>query len=112
MEECNEQSRFNEADIKYFIQFSHAELTIAQVTGLLEEFGDAGTVWKAADDDIRNAGRMTPEAAERLIGVRKEFDPEAEQERIFNTGIRYVSYLSDDYPERLKNISDRPVGLF
>ena len=103
---------YSESDDIYYAQFAHAALDMSRVMKLLEIYGDPGSIYKAPDEELKKTGIITGGVLDRFLRIRSEFDPESERTRLEGSGIFFVSFFSDRYPERLKNINDPPVGLF
>ena len=98
------------------MQMSRAMLSLGQVSALTEHFGSPECIWSADENEIRTVLNRAPEAAGRLIDIRKDCpDPDrihAEYARVDSLGIGYVCFFDNDYPEKLRNIPNPPLGLF
>jgi DNA processing protein len=78
---------------------------------LLEYFGSAEIAWKASEIDLGRTG-LPKRILDELISQRKKIIPQQHSENLRKRGIKIVTILDKDYPERLKNISDPPNILF
>ncbi|MBP5330911.1 MAG: DNA-processing protein DprA [Lachnospiraceae bacterium] len=100
-----------EAD-KYIMQFVHAGLSRNQIITLFVRFGSIRAAYNAEAAEIIALKALGPEAPERFLNVRNSTDVEEEWERVAERGIHFVSFIDRDYPARLEEISEPPVGLF
>jgi DNA processing protein len=78
---------------------------------LLEYFGSAEIAWKASEINLARTG-LSKRVLDELISQRRKLIPQQYSESIRRRGIKMVTILDKDYPERLKNISDPPNVLF
>ncbi|MCR5329801.1 MAG: DNA-processing protein DprA [Lachnospiraceae bacterium] len=97
---------------KYIMQFCHANLSLKQMITLYNRFGSIRAAYNADPVLITAMKELGSEAPERLLNVRNNTDVDDEWEKISGQGIRFVSLLDEDYPERLDKINDPPLGLF
>src|SRR5690606_11416118 len=79
---------------------------------LLSHFGDAETLFKAKKSQLTSIPGVGVKTAESIL--KKEAFPRAEKELQFieRYKIKVLSYLSDEYPRRLKNCYDAPLILY
>ena len=73
--------------------------------------GDFKLAWEATHAEFKEIGIPQP-TIDRLIGTRKNLDPEKYRESIDKLGIRYMSIFDDVYPKRLKQIYNPPTILY
>jgi DNA processing protein len=80
---------------------------------LLEHFGSAKAVWKAARSDIKSV-RGIPRLCVEHLGNGSLYIKNAESElrKMDARGIRFVTYNDSEYPHRLRECYDAPVLLF
>lgn len=78
---------------------------------LLDYFGDADAAWHATPGDLRDAG-LESKLAEALAETRRTTNLEREMERLHAAGARAITWVSKDYPERLREIDDSPPVLY
>ena len=55
---------------------------------------------------------LSPKQVESLMKSRNVWDFEKERRKLENNGIRFISRIDDEYPEKLKNIADPPFALY
>lgn len=79
---------------------------------LLDAFGSFKAIYDADEFLLRMNVNGKQELADAILRLRTERDPEREYENMFNKGIRFTSIADPEYPERLLNIPDPPMGLF
>ncbi len=65
------------------------------------------------ETNIREFKGLVPEKKLKALDEsRRIWNFEKEKEKLQKSGIRFVSRLSDEFPEKLKNIPDSPLALF
>jgi len=69
-------------------------------------------VLKMTSDDLISRTNITERAARSFDELRRDFDPEAMDERLAEMGIGILTPVDGGYPERLKQIADPPPALF
>jgi DNA processing protein len=74
-------------------------------------FGDLESAWRAARDELRQAG-LDSRTADAILAVRSRVSPEAEIERLERHQVRVLTYHDPSYPARLKEIYDYPPVLY
>ncbi|SFU31240.1 DNA-processing protein DprA [Butyrivibrio sp. INlla21] len=55
---------------------------------------------------------LSEKQVDSLIKSRNVWDFEKERRKLENKGIRFISRIDDEYPEKLKNIADPPFALY
>lgn len=78
---------------------------------LLEYFGSAEKAWMAPASEITSVGLPKNVLAE-FLAQRMKISPHQYYESVVKRGIKVITILDKDYPERLRNISDPPNVLF
>jgi DNA processing protein len=78
---------------------------------LLEKFGDAEVAWHATHGDLVAAG-LEHKIADALVETRRTTDLDREMERLQQIGARALTWESEDYPERLREVDDAPAVLY
>ena len=73
--------------------------------------GDFKLAWESTHTELKEIGIPQP-TIDRLIGTRKNLDPEKYKESIDKSGIKYLSIFDDAYPKCLKQIYDPPTILY
>lgn len=76
---------------------------------LLDYFGNAEECFNATDAHLKSI--LPPRAYGAFIEARKH-PPEEIMEDMLKKDIKFTSCFSDDFPKKLKNIPDAPLGLF
>jgi DNA processing protein len=80
--------------------------------GLLERFGTAAAVLRAAVNELRDVPYVGGELAERLARARATIDVDAEVGRMEKFGVRLIARGTPEYPALLAEISDPPYLLY
>lgn len=78
---------------------------------LLEYFGSAEKAWMAPVSQITSVGLPKNVLAE-FLAQRIKINPHQYYESVVKRGIKVITILDKDYPERLRNICDPPNVLF
>ena len=77
---------------------------------LKEQFGSMKEAYNAKEELVQHCLNARQFAAFRL--EKQGISPGQYLANIEKQGIRYISFLEDIYPEKLKNIPDPPYGIF
>jgi DNA processing protein len=78
---------------------------------LLDYFGDASGAWHAMLGDLVAAG-LEPKVAEALVSARRTTDPDREMDRLHEAGAHVLTWGSENYPERLREVDSAPPVLY
>jgi DNA processing protein len=96
----------------YFIGLTRvAGIGPVRMRRLLERFGNAETAWHATYADLLDCG-LEIKIADALVETRRTTDLDREMERLDAAGARALTWESDDYPERLREVDDSPPVLY
>lgn len=82
-----------------------------RMQGLLNYFGSLEIAWNAPQDALENAG-LTSRVIENLQAVRRDVELEPLLERILSRGIKVLTWESQDYPRRLREVDQPPPVLY
>lgn len=78
---------------------------------LLDHFGDARTAWEAPPAALQSV-ELTQKVMENLIQVRASVDLLAIWEQLEKLKINLLTWMDENYPRRLKEISQPPPVLY
>lgn len=78
---------------------------------LLDFFGDLSVAWTATENTLLEAG-LNPKAVKSFIQSRDSINLEDDYNRILEKGIKVITILEDNYPQRLKSIEQPPPVLY
>ncbi len=78
---------------------------------LVEQLGSAKRAWDAGERELVVAG-LNRALVRELVARRAKLDPVVVQKRVREIGARLVTWIDEDYPERLRHIYDPPAVLF
>jgi len=96
----------------YWIGFNLVKgIGAVRLQGLLDTFGNLEEAWKASPSTLRSAG-LSQKIVEHLVKVRSEVDPERILGQMLAQGIEVLTWESDNYPQRLKQIDQPPPVLY
>ncbi len=79
---------------------------------LLERFNTPTRVLNATANELRQIRGLGPKIIDAIINAKRDNPWQAELELCREQGLRLFLRTSDDYPHRLKNISDPPNILY
>ena len=96
----------------YWIAFSRVRgIGAVRLTRLWETFGDLEQAWNAPAEELKDAG-LGPQTLAALLREREQLDPDAEARRIEDLGFRVLTWDDEDYPVRLREITQPPPVLY
>lgn len=78
---------------------------------LLDHFGNIEAIWRAPAQALYATG-LSPRLVESLLDVRARVSLEAVWDRIQSLGIQVLTWESDAYPRRLREIDQPPPVLY
>lgn len=78
---------------------------------LLDQFSEAEAAWHATFADLIVAG-LDSKTADSLIETRRTLDLDSEMERLNRAGVSTLTWVDDNYPERLREVDDSPPVLY
>lgn len=77
----------------------------------LEMFGGPEGVYRAGEEQLKKCPALEEKHIGQLLVFRNE-DFAAEEEKLAEAGINFVTYLDAEYPEKLRYLPDMPLTLF
>jgi DNA processing protein len=83
----------------------------ARMRLLLSRFDSAEAAWHALYADLLEAG-LDARSAEAVLAARRTTNLDAEMERLHKAGVRALTWDSEHYPERLREVDDSPPVLY
>ncbi len=99
-------------DLKYWVALSGIpQLGTARFRRLESYFGDLEHAWRASDTQLRDAG-LDSRTAQEVASARERLNPDDAVSDLKRAGVSATNWNCDDYPPRLKQISDPPPVLF
>ena len=99
-------------DLKYWVALNSVpQLGAARFRRLENYFGNLEHAWRAGLSQLREAG-LDSRTSEELIAARQLADPDNDMASLIKSGVRAANWNCDDYPPRLKEISDPPPVLY
>src|SRR5919204_5086741 len=82
----------------------------ARMRKLLDYFGNAEEAWSATYGDLLQAG-LDAKTTEALATARRAADLDAEMQRLDKMGARALTWETEGYPKRLRELEDAPPVL-
>lgn len=83
----------------------------ARFRRLLDFFGDIETAWHATYADLQAAG-LDHRSSLALAELRRTTDPLRAMDKITSSGAAVLTWDSENYPERLREVDDAPPVLY
>ncbi len=83
----------------------------ARTRRLLDCFGSAEAAWCATRADLLASG-LDHKSTEALIETRRTLDLHAEMRRLEKAGVQVLTWESEHYPVRLREVDDAPPVLY
>lgn len=99
-------------ELKYWVAFRRVpSIGRARFQKLLSHFGSMSEAWRASSDALSKAG-LESKSVRAISAVRSKVDPDAEIERLQDSGVAAYTWEDEEYPDLLKEIYDLPPVLF
>lgn len=98
-------------ELPYWLALRRAGLGTTNFALLLRQFETIERAWHAPSEEIARAG-IDAQFVRAVAQARSRFDPDGELKALERHGIRACTWLHDDYPASLRNISQSPPVLF
>lgn len=100
-------------ELKYWIGLSKVPgIGPKRFARLLQAFASANEAYNASREQFLGVLGNEPSLYSNLVEARAKLDLEAELENMRRAGIRAITILDQDYPDRLKEIHDPPPLLY
>ncbi len=74
--------------------------------------GSARRLYEASVSELMSIEGISEKYAGEIVEKRRNWDVEAEYDKLMRMGIRFIPWYSDEYPERLKAVGGHPYALF
>ncbi len=99
-------------DLPYWVAFSRIHRIGSVRASLLEaRFGSLAEAWRAGPIELQEAG-LDRATVTSIVQERAAISPEGEMEKLRRAGVKAYTWRDNAYPERLKQIDDRPPVLY
>ncbi len=99
-------------DKKFWVGFNLIKgIGAVRMQGLIAYFGDLESAWRAAADELAEAG-LGAKVIERVVQARNSVDLDKVWEKIEKQGIEILTWQDQAYPQRLKEIDQPPPVLY
>ena len=100
-------------DIKYWIWLSRIEnLGSVKIQRLLEKFNNPYGIWKANKDELIQVNGISEETANRILNLKYRKNLDKYEEYMRKNDIELIHIYSEYYPEKLKELYDKPIVLY
>ncbi len=99
-------------ELKYWISFSRIPgIGKVKILLLLDHFGSLENAWRASLGDLEKAG-LDAKSYSMIVKMRQNLKPDNELNILEKYKVKAISYNSDEYPRRLKEIYDSPPIIY
>ena len=99
-------------DLKYWVALNTIpQLGAVRFRRLESYFGNLERTWLAGVDELREAG-LDSRTVQEVVAGRQHLDPDDLMASLASAGVTATNWNLDDYPPRLKQISDPPPVLY
>ncbi len=88
------------------------DLGSVRTQSLLEYFGSLREAFEAREKELERVKGIGSKIAERVVNSIKAIDGSKELELAERHGVRIITFLDEDYPERLRNVYGPPMVLY
>lgn len=79
---------------------------------LRERISSGEIIYYIEEKELQKQKYLTAEDIRMIREAKNIWDLEGEYERLQKMGIRFVSFFSDEYPEKLRNVYNPPYALY
>ena len=88
------------------------EVGAATARRLLDKFGSPEAVFEADKSALMSVDKIGEKTADTIMQAMEEIDPSVPMEKMRKIGAEFIHLESPKYPERLKQLDDKPTGFF
>ena len=99
----------NNKEIMFFLH-SLPGIGRKTIRNLLEYFGNAGEIYNAPESELKKV--LSPARCKIFLAGRENKDPIRELREFAKKGIDYYCIWDEEYPDRLRETADAPIGIF
>ncbi len=99
-------------DILYIKLCAIKEVGAITAMRLLEHFGSPENIFVASKTELMQVEKIGAKTAETIIRERELIDVSKMLDAINRIGARYTNYKSPDYPKLLRQLPDKPIGIY
>ena len=71
----------------------------------------AEAIYYIEETQLKKIEFLNESEQDKILKAKRQ-DPEKEYESLCEKGIRFIPHFTDEYPEKLKRISDYPYALY
>lgn len=103
----------NEKDKKYWIWFSRIQgLNCIQKQALLNKFDSPEKIWHLDKSVLKGTEGINDNCVNEILNENYRKNLEKYEEYMNKNNINIITILDKQYPEKLRNIYDKPITLF
>ncbi len=99
-------------DLKYWVALSSIpQLGAARFRRLESYFDNLEQAWLAGPNELNEAG-LDSRTVQEVVAARRQLDPDEKMASLERAGVAATNWNCEEYPTRLKQISDPPPVLY
>ncbi len=99
--------------LKYWIGFSSIEQIDSRfILQLYDYFGDIEKAYNSTKDELGSIEGLSIKKAENFLRLREYLNLDEIFERVISKDIKFLTFEDENYPYRLREISDPPAVLY
>ena len=103
----------NNDDIKYDYWWAGMPRSFhSGVREIADAAGSAKRLYEMDKEELTGIKGISEKYAEDIIRKRREWDVDAEYEKLLRSGIRFIPWYDPEYPARLSDTAGAPFALF
>ena len=92
-------SAIEQLDAKFFME-------------LWQYFGSAEKIFNSSLSELQNIEGLSVRKVENFLRKRDGINPDKAYQEVVNRGVKFLTYVDENYPKMLKEIDDPPMVLF
>lgn len=88
-----------------------SSMGMKRIEELITQFGSLGNVWNADEKHLKTA-KLPEKFIQKLLTQRQKLDLYAEYQKLAKYNARMIIFTDDEYPAKLRTITDPPPVLY
>ena len=100
-------------NLKYWLWLSKIEsLGSIKIQKLLEKYRHPKEIWKCKKEDLLKIDKIGEKIAEEILNEKYRIGLEEEIQKMKKEKVELISIQDKEYPEKLKQLYDKPISLY
>lgn len=96
----------------WFWLYNLEGIGIRKINALIDYYEDPMNIYNAKVIELEQIKNLCKKDRETLLNKRNKDAIKADIDKVYNKGIKFITRDDKEYPIRLRNIYDSPIGLF